>query len=164
MCRSRGMPCYQLLNLKLLKNAGVLENKNKYTARRLWLRTASCWPSLPCARQGARAGSRESGRTRKYEYLSLQSISASEEMNRIDSAGIATRLRAGQPRKPDLIPGTSKRLFYCRKHPDQLWGAPRHLDTGSRMARDTSSSWHAQGRLRPYLLKRLTVVVARSKA
>ena len=67
--------------------------------------------------------------------LSLLSISASEEMNRVGSGGIATRLRAGQPRKPDLIPDMGKRFFYFRTRPDPLWCAPRQLGTGSKVAR-----------------------------
>ena len=76
-------------------------------------------------------------------------------MNRFGSVGIATRLRAGQPRKPELIPGPGKGFFCSRKRLGRLWGAPRHL-TASRVARVISSSWHEQGRRRLYLLKWLS--------
>jgi len=87
-------------------------------------------------------------------------------MNRVGSVGIAPRLQAGQPRKPDLISGSIKRFFYSRKRPDQLWGAPRHLGTGSKsyllvMACTGTTSPLPLKEAYPHIL---TVVIARSKA
>jgi hypothetical protein len=71
--------------------------------------------------------------TRKDLFLLL--FSASEEMNRVGSVGIVAKLRAGQPRKPDLMPDMGKGFFFSRTRPDQLCGAPRHLGTGSKVTR-----------------------------
>ena len=148
-----GNAVLSVTEFEMLKNAGVLENKNKYTARRMCLGQHLAGLLYPVPDKEIEMVAESL--TRKD--VSLLSISTSEEMNRVGSVSIVTRLRAGQPRKPDLIPDMDKRFFYSRKRPDQPWVAPRHLGTGSNVVRDTSSSWHAQGRLRRYLLKRRTL-------
>ena len=43
------------------------------------------------------------------------------------SVDIATRLGAGRPRNRGLIPGGSKRFFFCPKCPHRLWAPTTYL-------------------------------------